>query len=99
MTDLKQLQEDSCASAFRRFPNTASNGVAQKIFEECEELQAAFLAEWNCNHYLSPHCPSLTAVEEEWADVLFALLVFAKLENIDIEKALRIKNEFNKVRL
>jgi len=38
------------------------------------------------------------AVEEELADVILACLTFAKCENIDIERALIIKNEFNKTR-
>lgn len=99
LTDLKQLQEDSFASAMRRFPNSTCQDVLDKLKEEVLELQESIVTENESSTKIqSPHCPELTTVEEEWADVLFALLVFAKLENIDIDKALRIKNEFNKTR-
>lgn len=97
-TDLKQLQEDSFASAMRRYPEISPEGAIKKMYEEMEELDDAWQDEADGGRHLSPHCPELTAKAEEWADVLFALLVFAKLENIDIDKCLRIKNEFNKVR-
>lgn len=93
MTDLTKLAEDSYTSAFRRFPNSDSGNVIQKIHEEIHELEDAYL-----NEGLSVHCPELTEKEEEFADIIFACLVFAKCENIDIEKALRVKNEFNKTR-
>lgn len=99
MTDLEKFAEDSFASAFRRFPNSSSDDVIQKMYEELHELEDAFLEEGADRHHLSAHCPALTAVEEEWSDVFFALLVFAKCESIDIDKALNIKNEFNKTRL
>jgi NTP pyrophosphatase (non-canonical NTP hydrolase) len=98
MTDLKQLAEDSFKSSFRRYPNSSSDDVIQKIYSEIHELEDACLDEDIDRCHLSPHCPELTAVEEELADVLLACLVFAKCENIDVEKALRIKNEFNKTR-
>ena len=99
MTDLTQLAEDSFTSVFRRYPNSSSDDGIQKIYEEVHELEDAFLKEGSDRHHLSPHCPELTAVEEELADVILSCLVFARCENIDIEKALRIKNEFNKTRL
>ena len=104
MINLKQLQEDSFASSVRRSTILNSDRQIQQMYKEMHELEDAYLEtdvdEFNLPWapYVAPNCPELTAVEEEWADVLFALLVFAKLENIDIEKALRIKNEFNKTR-
>jgi len=98
MTDLNQLAEDSFASAFRRLPNFTTDKQIQKIYEEVHELEDAFLEEGLGLHHAPLHCPELTATEEEIADVILACLVFAKCENIDIEKALRIKNEFNKTR-
>lgn len=99
MINLKQLTEDSFSSAFRRFPNSTSDDVIQKIYEELSELEDAIVSNINGGMIdQSSHCPELTAVEEELADVILACLVFANLENIDIDKALRIKNEFNKTR-
>ena len=94
MTDLNKLAEDSYNSAFRRNPNQYSWRAIEKIYEELHELEDAVL-----NEKESTHCPELTATEEEVADIIFACLVFTKCENIDIEKALRIKNEFNKIRV
>ena len=98
MTDLNQLAEDSFASAFRRFPNLSSIGLIRKMYEEINELDQAFTEDLMCCPRASEHCPELTAVEEELADVILACLVFAKCENIDVDGALRIKNEFNKTR-
>jgi len=94
MIDLNQLKEECFKSAFRRFPNSSSNDVIQKIFEEAQELEDASLN----NFWKSCHCSELMAVEEELADVILDCLTFAKCENIDIERALIIKNEFNKTR-
>jgi NTP pyrophosphatase (non-canonical NTP hydrolase) len=98
MTDLKQLAEDSFASTLMRNPNGSDYDNIQKMYEEVHELETAYLIEDEDNPSISEHCPELTAVEEELADVVLACLVFAKCENIDVEKALRIKNEFNKTR-
>jgi NTP pyrophosphatase (non-canonical NTP hydrolase) len=98
MTNLKQLAEDSFNSAFRRFPNSSSDDVIQKIYEEVHELEDAYLEEADGGKLVSNHCPELSDKEEEVADVILSCLMFAKLENIDIEKALKIKNEFNKTR-
>jgi len=98
MTDLKQLSSDAFNSALRRLPyiNVSFNpgNQIQKIFEEVEELEDAYL-----NGGASAHCPELTSKEEEVADVIISCLVFAKIENIDIDKALRVKNEYNKTRV
>jgi len=94
MTDLNQLAEDSFESALRRNPKFNSDSARLKIYEEVEEFECATFNK----DADSPHCPELTAVEEELADVILSCLVFSKCENIDIEKALRIKNEFNKRR-
>jgi NTP pyrophosphatase (non-canonical NTP hydrolase) len=94
MTDLKQLTEDSFASAMRRNPNPRLFSVLQKIHEEFCELEDVYLSV-----RMSAHCPELLAVEEELADIIFSCLVFARCENIDIEKALKVKNEFNITRL
>jgi NTP pyrophosphatase (non-canonical NTP hydrolase) len=98
MTDLNQLAEDSFASAFRRNPNGSDYENIQKIYVEVHELESAYLNEDEDNTSTSEHCPELTATEEELADVIFACLVFAKCENIDVEKALMVKNKFNKTR-
>jgi NTP pyrophosphatase (non-canonical NTP hydrolase) len=99
--DIKQIQEDSYASAFRRFPKSTPGEVIQKMYEELHELEDAYLEECKDPYrkHASPHCPELTSIEEEVADFLMAGLVFAKLEAVDIEKCLRIKNEFNKTRI
>ena len=94
MTDINQLTEDSYNSALRRNPNLNYEEQLRQIFlEECE-LADAYIGEPK----MSEHCPELTAIEEEVADIIFSCLVLVKIENIDIEKALRIKNEFNKTR-
>ena len=95
MIDLNQLTEDSFSSAFRRFPDFTPDKQIQKIYEEVHELEDGFLAEGTDRYYISIHCQELTAVEEEVADVIISCLVFAKCKNIDIEKALKVKNEFN----
>ena len=95
---IKQLTEDSFASAIRRLPDLTSFQQIQKIYEEINELKDAYIVDAHIGHYVSIHCRKLTAVEEELADVILSCLVFAKCENIDIEKALKIKNEFNKTR-
>ena len=99
MTNLTQLTEDSYASAFRRFPNLTSDDLIQKIYEEVHELEDAYCMESAGGKLASTHCPELTDKEEEVADIIFACLAFARCENIDIQKALRVKNEFNKTRV
>jgi NTP pyrophosphatase (non-canonical NTP hydrolase) len=94
MINLNQLTEDSYNSASRRNPNLNYEEQLRQIFlEECE-LADAYISEPK----MSEHCPELMDIEEELADIILACLVFARGENIDIEKALRIKNEFNKTR-
>ena len=93
MIDLNQLKEECFKSAFRRFPNSSSADVIKKMYEEVFELEDAYIS-----NDISVHCSELMAVEEELADVILACLTFAKCENIDIERALIIKNEFNKTR-
>ena len=93
MIDLNQLKEECFKSAFRRFPNSISADVIEKMYEEVFELEDAYIS-----NDISVHCSELMAVEEELADVILACLTFAKCENIDIERALIIKNEFNKTR-
>jgi len=98
MTDLKQLAEDSFKSTLRRIGIFTKEYQLCKIIEEIKELESAVSdSEFN-KSYLSRHCKELTRTAEELADVILACLVFAERENIDIEKALRIKNEFNKIR-
>jgi len=44
MIDLNQLKEECFKSAFRRFPNSSSADVIEKMYEEVFELEDAYIS-------------------------------------------------------
>jgi NTP pyrophosphatase (non-canonical NTP hydrolase) len=47
---------------------------------------------------VSEHCPELSAEEEELADIVIRVLDYCGHQEIDIERAIQIKHQYNQTR-
>jgi len=95
--DINKLAKECQFSVERRGFRISTYEQLRKVQEEFEEL-CACIADGNGNKP-SHHCPELVCSEEASADLILSTLTFMSSKNMDIERILTIKNEFNKTRL